>query len=417
MNDKLKDMLNSIPLSDGLDENIKLGFERARKQEDLRKNKVSKTFVAIAASLTIVIGLVSIIGLDKVEAAIKQVLQYVPGYNVLVDKTEGDVLALQEEVSYEKDDTFVKITAASKLDKDLNISVQGNYMPGYNLEVFLRDEEGDIISTRSWSKSSGSKFWQGDYYFEVGGEYKNYTLLLGDLEIPFNLEKTTEVEDFLQLGSSAQDKGISIVAIKKPMEYKLMISLLNQSEGKDVEDYPFKLGIWSNMWSQTLDIEKSMYLIDKEGNKIYPTIPSSYGNLMSDFYFDTIDKEGLKLILPYVKISYSDIKTEKIKIQTPTDGEVQSINKSLYLGKFEINVIDVKRQGDKILISLKSNSLEDEILDYVYVRGVSGYGMGLNEDTGYMELSINQKDAGERFSIYFESPTSLLLGNWEIDLD
>ena len=40
-------------------------------------------------------------------------LQYVPGYNVLVDKDEGLVLALLDQVYYEDDEIFVKITAAS----------------------------------------------------------------------------------------------------------------------------------------------------------------------------------------------------------------------------------------------------------------------------------------------------------------
>ena len=43
--------------------------------------------------------------------------------------------------------------------------------------------------------------------------------------------------------------------------------------------------------------------------------------------------------------------------------------------------------------------------------------LGPNEDTGYMELSINQEDVGRSFSIYLESPNTILLGDWVIDLD
>ncbi len=418
MTDKLNGMLNSIPLPDGLDESIEMGFEKARIQESLRKrSRRVKLFTAVAASLIIIISSVIIVGPDKVEAAIKRALQYVPGYNILIDKEEGTILALQQPVLYEDGDVFVKITAASKMGKHFNVSVQGNYMANQRFEMMLRDEKGNVIPTVSWNKSSGSELWQGDYYFEAEGDNKSYVLLIGDLEIPFTLERTTEVEDFLQLGNHASDKGIDIVAVKKSMEDKLMISLLNQSKEKTVEDYPFGKGEWESGWSLTSYTEGSMYLTDNAGNKIYPTLPSSYGSLMSDFYFDTADREGLKLILPYVKVKYPDLKTKKVRITTPQDGEEQSIDKALAMGEFEIDVVDIRRAGNEMIINLKCSTPEDELLDSVRVRGISSYGISPNKDTGYIELSIDADDAGKRFSIYFESPISVLLGNWNIDLD
>lgn len=415
MTDKLRDMLNSIPLPHDLDERLELGFERGREYKYLRKARLKKTLIAAAASLAIIIGSINIIGIERVEAAIKQLLQYVPGYNVLVEKDEGIVLALHQEVYYEKDGTYVKITAASKIDDELTLTIESNYKD--NQEVLLKDEKNNILSPKGWGIAGGGEFWKGEYLFKVEGEHTEYSLIMGDLELSFKLEKTKEVEDFLQLGPYGQDKGISIVAIKKPMGDKLMISLLNRSEEKIIVDYPFAENLLTTVWNPTLNIEKTMYLIDRDGNKTYPTIPSSFGNLMSDFYFHTADKEGLKLVLPYVKINYPDLKTDIIRIQTPGDGEVEKIDKILNLGKFEINIIDVRREEDEIIISLKANSTEDEILDDIRIRGISGYGIGLNEETGYTELFVDKKEAGKRFSIYFESPTTLLLGNWEIDLD
>lgn len=417
MTDKLDGMLNSIPIPDGLDESIELGFKKAKIQKSTKNSRRLKLVTAVAAFLAIIISSVIIVGPDKVEAGIKRALQYVPGYNVLIDKEEGSVMALQEPVLYEEGDNFVKITAASKAGKHFNISVRGNYTFNKGDEVLLKDEKGNIIHTGNWSIGRGSELWQGDYYFEVESEEKKYTLLFGDLEIPFTLERTTEVEDFFQLGNHASDKGIDIVAVKKPMEDKLMISLLNQSKEKTVEEYSFDKSLLESVWLSEPNIEGSMYLIDSMGNKTYPTLPSSYGGLMSDFYFDTADKEGLKLVLPYVKVKYPGLKTKKVKINTPQDGEKQSIDKALAMGEFEINVVDIRRDGNELLINLKSSSPEDELLDSVRVRGISGYGMGQNKDTGYIELSIDADDAGKRFSICFESPTSVLLGDWNIELD
>lgn len=417
MTDKLRNMLNSIPLPDNLDESINLGFEKGKEYNNIRKTELKRSLIAVAASLTIIISSISIIGLERVEAALKQVLQYVPGYNILVNKDEGIVLTLKEQVYYEEDETFVKIIAASKLDNNLTVSIESNYDLIDNEKVLLKDEKNNISHPKICGKAGGGDFWQGDYIYEVEGEYRDYSLILGNLEIPFSLENAKEVEDFLQLGPYAQDKGISIVAIKKPMDDKIMVSLLNRSKDRKIVDYPFEENLSISVWNPTLNIDKSMYLIDKEGNKTYPTIPSSFGSLMSDFYFHIMDKEGLKLVLPYVKVNYPDLKTEKINIQTPDDGEVKNINKTLNLGDFKINVVDVRKDGDEIIISLKANPLEDEILDDVRIGGISGYGIWFNEDTGFTELFIDKEEAGKGFSIYFESPTTLLLGNWEIEFE
>lgn len=417
MKDKPKDMLNNIPLPEGLDKNIEMGFERARKERYSKKNKWLKSVMGIAAALTIVVASVSIVGFDKVEATIKQVLQYVPGYNLVIDKEEGEILALQEQVSYKRDDIFINIIASSKLGRHFNISIQSNYNMNNSLDINLKNKNGITIPPASWSKSSGGEFWEGDYYFEVAGDDKDYSLTVGEFEVPFSLEKTTEVGDFLQVGNHANSKGINIVAIKKSIEDRLMISLLHQSEEKTVYEYPFEENLWGTDWGSRGDLEMNMYIIDKEGNKTYPNIPSSFGNLMSDFYFDTMDKEGLKLVLPYVKIMYSDLKSEKLKVTKPKEGERIDINKTLLLGEFNIEVIDIRSKGEELIINLSSKSPKDEILEEVRVKGIGGYGTRLNKETGYVELSINEEDVGKRFSIYFESPTSLLLGDWKIDLD
>lgn len=417
MTDKLDGMLNSIPIPDVLDESIERGFEKAKSQQDSKKSRRLKLFTTVAASLIIIISSVIIVGPDKVEATIKRALQYVPGFNVLIDKEEGSVLALQEPILYEDGDMFVKITAASKLGKHFYISIQSNHSNYGHYELMLRDEGGNIMHTGNWSIGSGSEMWLGDYYFEVEAEAEKYSILLGDLEIPFTLKKTTEIEDFLQIGNHASDKGIDIVAIKKPMEDRLMISLLNRSEDKTLAGYPLGKGLLQSPWFSAPDAEISMYLTDSTGNKIYPALPSSYSGSMSDIYFDTVDKEGLKLVLPYVNIKYPDVKTEKLRFTKPQDGETQYINKTLHLGNFEINVSDIRREGNELIINLKCSSPEDELLDSVSVSGISGYSLGPNEDTGYTEMITRADDVGKKFSICFESPSSILFGDWSIELD
>ena len=57
----------------------------------------------------------SFIGFDRLEAAIKQMLQYIPGFNYVIESDEDNVLVLKDKVFYEEDDFYVTITAAAKV--------------------------------------------------------------------------------------------------------------------------------------------------------------------------------------------------------------------------------------------------------------------------------------------------------------
>lgn len=410
MTNNLKDMLNNIPVPDEIDDYIEIGLSKA--DEEHRRRKSYKPLLAIAASLVILLAFTGIVGFDRVEAAIRRALQYVPGYNVVVDTEEGRVLALKDQVMHEEGDYYLVIKAASKLGKNLSLTVESNYEED---DIYLKDGDGNISYAAAYSRSGGGEFWEGDFYFEVeNDDMKNYFLLFKDIELPFTLEKTAEVEDFLQLGNHASDKGVNLVAIKKQLEDKLMISLLHQTEDKYIEDYPFEMSL---MFAEDLIEEKSMYILTKDGKRIYPSLPSSFGNLMSDFYFDIEDQEGLKLVLPYLKVRYYDLKSHKIKIKTPKDGEREAINEVLSLGDFSIEIVDVRRSYREVVVAMIWNSPEDEILDYVRVRGIDGYGIGPNEETGHIELFLDLTELGRNFTLYFESPSSVMLGDWVIDLD
>ena len=91
MTNNLKDMLNNIPVPDEIDDYIEIGLSKA--DEEHRRRKSYKPLLAIAASLVILLAFTGIVEFDRVEAAIRRALQYVPGYNVVVDTEEGRVLA------------------------------------------------------------------------------------------------------------------------------------------------------------------------------------------------------------------------------------------------------------------------------------------------------------------------------------
>ena len=425
MNNNLKKMFNNIPIPDELDQRIELGFKEARKDSLPKVNKYKKSLVGFAAALLVMALSIVAIGPDKVHAAIQKALQYLPGFNQIVKIEKGQILVLKDEVNYKKDGHYFKVKAAALIDNKLNVSIESNYLNkednlnlAKDMEIYLQDKNGKKYKSEMWVVANGGEYWNAGLYFNVDEAFKDYTLVIDKNNLVMNLEPSTSAEDFFQFGNHASDKGIDIVALKKDTEGGLRISLLNQAKELKVIGYPFGEDLY---YSKYIDMEnafeKTMYIIDKDGNKTYPTIPKSFANMLSDFNFNIEKKEGLKLVLPYIKVNYPDAKSEKINIGIPAEGKTQDISKELKFGKFIISVKDVKNIGGQIFVSCKVKNPKDEKLDSMSLAINKGYGTQINDKTGTIDIVLDRKDFGKDLTFSLEDLESILFGNWTIPLD
>lgn len=425
MNDNLKEMFNNIPIPDELDERIELGFKEARKESAPKVNIYKKYLVGFVAALVVIALSVVAIGPDKVHAAIQKALQYIPGFNQVIEKEEGQVLILKEEVNYKGKGHYFKIKAAALIDNKFNVSIESDYLNkeeklnlAKDMEIYLQDSKGKQYKAEKWMIAGGGDHWNSDLYFNVDETFMDYTLVIDKNNMAISLEQSTSAEDFFQFGNHASDKGIDIVALKKETEDGLIISLLNQTKDNRVIGYPFEEDLNYSIYTDIENsFEKTMYIIDKDGNKTYPTIPKSFSNMLSDFNFIIEKKEGLKLVLPYIKIDHSDIKSEKLNILIPSEGNTQNIGKEIKFGKFFINVKDVKNIDGQIFISCKLINPKDEKFDLMSLDIKKGYGIQLNEKTGTIDIVIDRKDFGRDLTFSLEDLESILFGNWTIPLD
>jgi hypothetical protein len=417
--------MNEVNIPESLDQRISMGFDRAKLESGMDRNRMKKRFTTIAASLAITFLALGIIGFDNVGAAIREALKYVPGFNVLVEKQDGDIYILPKQLEVRDGDRYLKLTAAARIGDILHIRMESNHLvePGKEaMEVNFEDIKielddaangtGSVI--RGWARGSGGSLWSQDMEYKVDPASNAFTLAVDDLSIDFTLVASRGVDALEDLGSYAKDQGITIVGLMEKLEDRIRVDLISNSENGTISSYPLGGETTFVMFGEDSALE-SLHLVDAEGNKTFPNLPSSYGNLLSEFYFRADPTKDYRLVLPYMVMQYPELESDKITLKTPAFGETIPINKSLKLGKFTVDFLSIKRIGDEVTIKLASEPVGSEVLAFFHLKGVSGYGSSYAEPEGPI-LIFSYKDIGEKFSFRLTRPESILKGDWVIDL-
>lgn len=436
MKTSFDEKINELTIPDALDTRISMGFREAKLKTFTDKNRMKKRFTALAASLAFTFLALGFIGFDNVGAAIKEALKYIPGLNVLVEKQDGDLLVLQDQVVVKNEDHYLTLKSAvqngnslhltieSNLGLETDTKIQENMEKEENLvsnsqllqalNLTLRDSNGEVYTAESWWHSSGGTLWSHNASFVVNEESTTYVLEAGGMKVDFTLAPSRGVDALEDLGPYAKDQGITVVGLLKKFEDRVRVDLVHGLEEGRLASYPLENETVFALFGSDFELE-SLHLLDKEGKKTYPLLPASYSNPFSEFNFDADPAKDYSLVLPYMIVEYPEVKSKKITLSTPQDGETINLNKSVSFGKFNVDLLDMTRTGDSVIIRLASKSLESEVLASFSLEGVSGYGFSYEEPEGPI-LILSYKDIGNRFSIRLTKPESLLQGYWVIDL-
>lgn len=429
MNTSVNEKINEIRIPETLEKRISMGFDQGKLEEGIRRNRMKKRLTSAAASAAVILVVSGVIGFDEVGAAIKNALRYVPGFNVLISRDDGELLVLPEEVEVRDGELFMRLKAAVQSDGIISLAIESNlgvtetvsgkekedesFQDEFNrLNLSLKSPDGKSYSKKGWSLGSGGEYWLHSADFEITEGTTDYVLTAGELTLGFKLSASEGVDTLADLGPSATDKEIMVAGLRSETEDEVRISLVNSSKNGIISSYPLGEETHYALFGSPFPLE-SLYIEDSQGMKTYPEIPSSYGGLLSNFVFKADPLSDYRLVLPYMEMSYPDIRSEKITLQTPEDGETIALNKSLQLGRFTVDVLEISRQGDEVSLKLASDPAEDEILAGFTVEGVGGYGMSYEEEP---VLLLSYSNIGNRFTMRLKNPHSLLEGKWMIDL-
>lgn len=429
MKTSLNEKIKEIGIPETLDTRIRMGFDQAKLEEGIKRSRMKRSLTNAAASAAVLFVTLGLIGFDHVGAAIRNALRYIPGFNILVNKDEGDILVLPEEVEIREGDLFLRLKAAVQSNQRISLSIESNLGVAEagisgdktdkaseewfrKLNLTLKNPDGTTYSKGDWSLGSGGEFWMHNADFEVAAGNTDYVLTAGELSLNFKLSISDGVDSLTDLGPSAIDKDITVVGLRRDKEDELHISLVSSSKNGIITSYPMGEESLFALFGSPFILE-SIHLKDIQGKKIYPEIPSSYGGLLSSFIFNAESASDYTLVLPYMEMSYPEIQSDKITLSTPEDGETRTLDKSVQLGKFTVDVLEIRREGDDVTLKLASKPLPDEVLSYFTIDGVGGYGMSYDKEP---LLHLSLKNVGQKFSMRLKNPQSLLKGEWIIEL-
>ena len=436
MKTSFDEKINEINIPDALDTRISMGFGEAKLKTLSEKNRRRKRFTALAASLAFTFLALGFIGFDNVGAAIKEALKYIPGLNILVEKQDGDILVLQDQVFVQKENYDMTLKSAVLIGNSLHVTIESNLRLESDqkiqeniekeenaslnnqlqteLNLSLSDAEGKVYTPESWLHSSGGTLWSHSASFTVAEGTGNYTLEAGGMTLAFALAPSKGVDTLEDLGPHAKDMGITVVGLMKKFEDRVRLDLVHSIEEGRLTSYPLEKDQVFALFGSPFELE-SLHLLDKEGHRTYPLLPASYSNPLSEFNFLADPTLDYSLVLPYMMVDYPEVKSKKITLTTPRDGETMKLNQTVSLGKFTVDLLEMKRNGDEVIIRLASKPLAQEVLANFFVEGTSGFGFTYEELEGPI-LILSYKDIGNRFSIRFTRPESIVKGDWVIDL-
>jgi len=434
MKTSLNEKISEISIPDSLDSRINIGFDKARLDKGIELNRLKKKLAATAASVAIIFLTLGFIGFDKVGAAMKEALKYVPGFNVLLKAEDNDILVLPEQIKAQTGEHYIRLKAAVQRGDLLSLVIESNLGlyedPGEDkmtgeekfgrafdkrlrdLNLTLTDSNGTVFEKKDWSLGAGGESWLQNADFKVIEGTTEYTLTAGDVSLDFSLTVSEGVNSLLNLGPHTTDKGITVVGLLSSYESEVHVDLVSSSKNGLIDSYPMGEESHYTLFGAPFPLE-SLHLIDGSGVVTYPEIPSSYGNLLSNFVFKANPQSEYRLVLPYMEMSYPDEKSGKIRLQTPDDGETVPLNESVKVGDFTVDFLDITRDGDDIIIKIDSEPLEDEILSGFTINGVGSHGISWENEP---VIILSYEEVGRSFSMRLINPTTFLKGDWIIDL-
>ena len=375
----------------------------------IRQKKFRIGLKIAAAVLPIIIVATGFIGPGNVWAAIKNVIEYIPGIGIALDKQETtDRYILESPIKIDANQNFVELKGAILDSNRMVISIGGNNPEGPPKDVILFDESGNkyegylIGSGGGLNKDLRSSkkiydWWNASYEFK-GNIDKNSNLQLNIDKnistIAFSLKQAESYKSYEEIGPTVTQNGITITTIALRQGENLKINYITKSEqGNNKKSDYFNTGY-------PISVPQAS-LTDKNGyfyKQLFDIFTDSNG--ITDYnglYFavgNNAEKE-YKLKIPYVDVYYNG--KEKITLDIPEKGEI-NIDKSIVLAGFPVDIKSVKRINDNCIVLFVDTHYDvnkPESLFSFRASYANNYGINLDSimSNDYIPYQVTFEDA------------------------
>ena len=389
----------------------KLSLTPLKRQKNIKKN-----LALLAASLFLFIFLgVAAIGTDTVMAALKQVFQFIPGFNLVLEEDETANFILPSPLEQELGGGTIRLEGVSVGNERTII-----HLSGYNVsaprKLILMDSHGREYIAR-YSSIAGNGTWRGYYYCEkpiVGLTTVRFTAAGKESSFsPLLLEKARTFKSYADLGPTVQVNEIAITAFLSLEEERLRAILLSP---------PFP---GERIYAYASHLEEEITLKDKSG-EVYTAVPAPgpYKPPQREFLFNLEEssEQEFTLTIPSIQVAY--YKEEKyIDLPLPQEGALAP-GLQLELAGFPVEFIKIIRL-DKYTVGLFVDVLYDEKdeetllffnLNWLKMgHSFSYFEMKHNEQTGALEyLEFPVRPGAANIRLHLKEPVVLKRGPWEI---
>ncbi|WIF94353.1 hypothetical protein [Caminicella sporogenes] len=428
LKDYIEKNLESIKITDDI------------KNDIIKKSKINtyhnfKYGAVIALPILLILLISYLIFREPISYATQKVLRYVPGINKLIyTSLENQAYGLLGSVEMSIGEKYIKVNSAYTEGNTVTLIVEGNVplvmednAPLKN-KIIAIDEYKNVAELTSWDmiwdgdRDSDNYQWSGRIIYTFNDVVKRFNIIYGKYKMPIIMTKLPEVfpKDYNYI--SIKDIGINIAVITNYVEDKLEVSLLAQ-----VND-PTK------MISFPLD---DIYLLNDKGEKYY-CVNNNSENIL---YFDRKLESSIKLVIPYILIEDTDLKTkvtisknDKLPINIKigdNDLIINNVQWAEYIERFnyktpekDCHLIEKAAQKVKLIINknligtneLKlyniSASVDEKELNKYIVEGVKCIFVDPSEENdskvtndNYKELVIsNIKKGQHKITVTFTNP-------------
>lgn len=436
MNKKDKDiyeLLNEIQFDITEEEEISIDDIQKRRIKNRIKDKIKrkfwwekKSFIAIAASIALMITLISPVG-KKAIAEIKERFFYNPGLSIVNIKEEAYVLMEPILVNNDGKEVVVKSIVSSNNGVSVELYINDDRLADLSKEEIIDKEvnvseiikiitlDGKELTT--WNSGKGGGGPKAVIYANFVSKeiLREFTLKVYDLEIKnIKLEKVSEIENFEDVGFNDEDNGLIIGGNKYLFNGKTYISLWTDEEFKNNGAYGF--------YFDKNDIKTK----NLDGNE-YEVFSSDYGGQGKEIVINDEITEPINISIRKVEISYNLKKSIKATAKIPKEGEEIEINKEIYIEELDERLIlkSIKNTGKEIEMYFDTGTLRKENTDIIILGafGRSSYGIGASPDNRTITFGIYDEDLTAiekltgKVSIYISSVIVDRYGSWNFTIE
>lgn len=377
----------------------------------------ARRLTACLAALAIIITAVSVVGFDKVYAAIGRAFSFIPGYAIVENNTGIDYV-LQKPVTAENAEAKLMLSSAVATKKGITVMFtldRKNYVE----QQLVKDKQEEWERLKNGGKPSRAEvlLWAGDRKIEeysgstgssgrsdtstltfelnpseIGTnrayklEYKAY-----GLSLEFKLRDYDSYEKLEEIGATDYNNDISITAVPSFPDGKLQVDLYT------INKSPYSL---DSLGAGGAALNKDIYVETNSGIK-EGYVPYGYGGANGRFMFDIEPEDNdFKLKIPGVTVK-SDEK-HNISLKIPKEGEKLTVNQRVEFKDGVMTITEVERtkpqrEGDfgalKMTIKYESKADNKILLHPEFLRTDlfgntkgGGWSAEMDENGAYKEV-------------------------------